>query len=75
MRLLTTSVAVMALAMAGPLLAHPVMVDSAAGTAGRAAIAIARQTGTSIVIADAPIASRRVPPIRGQMDAAEAARR
>ena len=75
MRLLTWSAALVGLSIAGPLLARPVMVDSAAGTAGRAAIAIARQTGTSIVIADAPIASRRVPPIRGQMEAEEAARR
>ncbi|OYX66942.1 MAG: TonB-dependent receptor [Sphingomonadales bacterium 32-64-17] len=75
MRLLTWSAALVGLSVAGPLLARPVMVDSAAGTAGRAAIAIARQTGTSIVIADAPIASRRVPPIRGQMEAEEAARR
>jgi len=75
MRRLASILALGAVLIAAPLLARPVMVDSAAGSAGRAAIEIARQTGTSIVIADAPLARRRVPSIRGRMEADEAAHR
>ncbi|TCM21680.1 outer membrane receptor protein involved in Fe transport [Novosphingobium sp. PhB165] len=45
------------------------------GTAGDAAIELARQTGTSIVIADPRLASRRIPALRGRMEAHEAVAR
>lgn len=54
--------------------ARPATVDSPAGQAGRAAIALARQTGTSIVITESRIAQRRVPAIRGRMEPHEAVR-
>jgi len=62
-------------AVASPALAEGVAVDAPAGRAGDAAVAIARQTGTSIVIADRTVASRKVPPIRGRFHAAEAVKR
>src|SRR5690606_18112888 len=46
-----------------------------AGRASDVAIVIARQTGTSIVVADAGIANRRVGAIRGTMDAGDAVKR
>lgn len=52
-----------------------VRIDVPAGTVAEAAIAIARQTGTSIVVTDPAIASRRAPRIRGRMTAREAVRR
>ncbi len=63
------------LMLAVPAVARPVTVDSPAGQAGRAAIALARQTGTSIIIADSGLAQARVPAIRGRMEPHEAARR
>ncbi|MFC3098978.1 TonB-dependent receptor [Alteraurantiacibacter palmitatis] len=72
---LCSLVALTMLAGAGPAFARPVLVDSPAGQAGRAAIALARQTGGSIVIADRALAERRVPAIRGRMEPHEAARR
>jgi iron complex outermembrane recepter protein len=63
------------LAIAPAAFARPVTVDSPAGQAGRAAITLARQTGTSIIIADGTVAQRRVPAIRGRMEGYEAARR
>lgn len=71
--LATALLATLSLPMAA--LARPATVDSPAGQAGRAAIAIARQTGTSIIITDSAIALRRVPAIRGRMEPHEAARR
>ena len=62
-------------AAAAPALAAPVAVDAPAGSVAEAAIAIARQTGTSIVIVDAGIARRNVRRIKGRMDPAEAVRR
>ncbi|HSG54931.1 MAG TPA: hypothetical protein VLA45_05710, partial [Paracoccaceae bacterium] len=62
-------------ALAPGAFARPATVDSPAGQAGRAAITLARQTGTSIIIADSAIAQRRVPAIRGRMEPHEAARR
>lgn len=50
-------------------------VDVPAGRAGDAAAAIARQTGTSIVIAAPELAARRVPAIRGRYSTEEAVRR
>ncbi|WP_374408427.1 TonB-dependent receptor [Pelagerythrobacter sp.] len=66
-----------AVAAVAPAAAHAqrVAIDAPAGAAGDAAIAIARQTGTSIVIADARTARRNVPRLRGTMDAAQAVRR
>lgn len=55
--------------------AQRVAVDAPAGTAAEAAIAIARQTGSSVVIADPAIARTKVRRIRGTMDAGEAVRR
>lgn len=72
---LAPAIAASLLAWAGPAAARPVLVDSPAGQAGRAAIALARQTGGSIVIADRALAQRRVPAIRGRMEPHEAARR
>ena len=50
-------------------------IDAPAGRAGEAAAAIARQTGTSIVIAEPDLAARSVPAIRGHYTAGEAVRR
>lgn len=63
------------LAIALPARAEPVQVDAPAGRAGDAAIVLARQTGSSIVIADARLAERSVAAIRGRMGAEEAVRR
>ncbi|MBX7481943.1 TonB-dependent receptor [Qipengyuania qiaonensis] len=49
--------------------------DISPGTVAESAIAIARQTGTSIVVSDPAIARRRAPRIRGRMSASEAVRR
>ena len=61
--------------IAAPTAAQSVPVDAPAGSAAEAAIAIARQTGTSVVIADPAIAQRRVRAIRGRMDAEAAVRK
>ncbi|AKM07877.1 TonB-dependent receptor [Pelagerythrobacter marensis] len=50
-------------------------VDVPAGRASDAAAAIARQTGTSIVISAPDLAARQVPAIRGRYSAEEAVRR
>jgi iron complex outermembrane recepter protein len=50
-------------------------IDVPAGSVAEAAIAIARQTGTSIIVADPAIARRRAPRIRGRLSALEAVRR
>ncbi|MDR7101628.1 TonB-dependent receptor domain-containing protein [Croceicoccus sp. BE223] len=63
------------LALAAPAAASERAVVTGAGTAGSVAIALARQTGSSIVIADPVLARRSVPAIRGRMDAAGAVRR
>ena len=60
---------------AAPALAERVEIAAPAGRAADAAIAIARQTGTSIVIADPDLANRRVRAIRGRMEPAEAVAR
>lgn len=65
-----------AVAMASaPAQAERVRVDAPAGRAAEAAIAIARQTGTSIVIADPDVGNRRVRAIRGSMSAADAVKK
>jgi iron complex outermembrane receptor protein len=61
--------------IATPAFAQAVRVDASAGRAADVAIAIARQTGTSIVIADPDIAERRVRAIRGRMEPGDAVRR
>jgi outer membrane receptor protein involved in Fe transport len=60
---------------ATPAYAGTVAVSAPGGSAGDAAIVLARQTGTSIVIADAAVARRRVGPIAGRMSAADAVRK
>ncbi|MFC0202895.1 TonB-dependent receptor [Novosphingobium soli] len=64
-----------ALAMPAPALAEDVAVSTRRGSLGDAAIELARQTRSSIVIADPLVALRPVPAIRGRMDTAEAVRR
>ncbi|MCT2398455.1 TonB-dependent receptor [Novosphingobium mangrovi (ex Huang et al. 2023)] len=58
-----------------PALAGTSRVATGPGSAGSAAIEIARQTGSSIVITDPALAARPVPPISGRFDAEEAVRR
>ena len=60
--------AVSAAIVATPAAAERVRIDVPAGRAADAAIAIARQTGTSIVIADPDVAERRVRANRGRME-------
>jgi outer membrane receptor protein involved in Fe transport len=62
-------------AIAAPVEAREAQVSVQAGTLEEAAIALARQTRTSIVVADPGHARRKVKAIRGQMSAAEAVRR
>ena len=62
-------------AVIAPAHAQRVQIDAPAGRASDAAIAIARQTGTSIVVADPDIAERRVRAIRGKMEAGDAVRK
>ncbi|MEL7728102.1 TonB-dependent receptor [Citromicrobium bathyomarinum] len=50
-------------------------IDVPAGTLGDSAIALARQTGASIVVNGSALATRRVARIQGTMSAAEAVRR
>jgi iron complex outermembrane receptor protein len=68
---------IMAVALAVPAAAQArdVAVATPSGSAAQAAIVLARQTRTSIVIADANIARRAVAPMRGRMTAGEAVRR
>lgn len=58
-----------------PAYAEEVTVSAPAGQADQAAIVIARQTGTSIVITDRVIAKRTVTAIRGKFSAQEAVAR
>lgn len=67
--------AVSAAIVAAPAAAETVRIDVPAGRAADAAIALARQTGTSIVIADPDVAERRVRAIRGRMKPEDAVRR
>lgn len=61
-----------AAAISAPAQAQSVRVDAPAGRAAEVAVAIARQTGSSIVVADRKVANREVPAVRGQMTAAQA---
>lgn len=75
MRPLAPLVAVATLAAASPLAARSVELAIPAGTVSEVAIALARETGTSIVIADPALGRRAVAGIRGRMDADSAVKR
>jgi outer membrane receptor protein involved in Fe transport len=64
-----------AIIAAAPAAAESVRIDAPAGRAADAAVAIARQTGSSVVIADPHIANRRVPAIQGRLTAEQAVAR
>ncbi len=51
------------------------IIDVPAGTVAESAIALAQQTGSSIVISDPVVAKRRAPRIQGRMSAGQAVRR
>ncbi|MBU1756242.1 MAG: TonB-dependent receptor, partial [Alphaproteobacteria bacterium] len=63
------------LALPASLAARDVAIDVPAGTVANSVIAIARQTGSSIVVSHPVLAERRSPRIRGRMDVAEAVRK
>ncbi len=65
-------IGIAAIVASAPAAAQSVAVSAPGGRAGDAAVAIARQTGVSVVITDSEIANRRVPAIRGQLTASEA---
>lgn len=64
-----------AIALYAPAHAQGVPVNAPAGRAGDAAEAIARQTGSSIVIAERDLADRRVSAIRGRYSPSQAVER
>ena len=61
--------------LAAPAEAREAQLALKGGRLDEVAIALARATGSSIVVADPALASRRVPALGGRMDAAEAVRR
>lgn len=61
--------------VSAPAHAEQVAVSAPAGQVGQAAIVIARQTGTSIIISDSAIAKRTVSAIRGRFTVQEAVAR
>lgn len=63
------------LACASPALAREADVNVAGGRLEDVAVALARQTGSSIVVADRDLAGRIVGPIRGRLSASEAVER
>lgn len=65
----------LAVSIAASAAAEPVRVNVPSGRAADVAIAIARQTGSSIVLSDRSLANRNVPAINGTMEPAEAVRR
>jgi outer membrane receptor protein involved in Fe transport len=73
--LIAAAVMALPLALPGTALARESAVSTRAGMAGEVAIELARQTGSSIVVADARVASRVIPALRGRMEPAEAVRR
>ena len=75
MRFAGTLLLAAAAIVAAPVHAQVVSVEVAAGRVGDAAAAIARQTGTSIVVTDRVLTARRVPAIRGSLSAEAAIRR
>lgn len=74
MKPLASLVALAALALAAPLSAKVADLAIPGGTLADVAIAVARATDASIVIADPRLAQRRVPGVRGRMDATAAVR-
>lgn len=74
-RALAFAAAFVAAVHAAPLSASVADLEIPSGTLEEVAIAIARATNTSIVIEDPRLARRRVPGIRGRMDATAALRR
>ena len=75
MRLFAPLAAVAVLAAPAPLAARKADLAIPAGTVSEAAIAIARATDASIVIANPALGRQRVPAIRGRMDADGAVRK
>ncbi|RKF18946.1 TonB-dependent receptor [Altericroceibacterium spongiae] len=65
----------LAVAVATPAFAQSHAVNVPAGTGSAAAMALARQTGTSIVLADPSLAQKNVPAIRGTLSADAAVKR
>ncbi|UIJ46842.1 TonB-dependent receptor [Sphingomonas cannabina] len=63
------------LVAAAPALAEPVALVLPAGRLGDAVLALGRQTGTNIAVADASLWGRRVPALRGRYTAREALER
>jgi iron complex outermembrane recepter protein len=74
-RTLVPLLAVTALVAAAPLSARSVALAIPAGTVSEVAIALARATGASIVIADPALGRRAVAGISGRMDAESAVKR
>ncbi len=75
MRPIVPFVAIAALAAASPLAARGVELALPAGTVSEAAIALARATGASIVIADPAMGRTRIGAIKGRMEAEAAVRK
>ena len=65
----------MVAALATPAAAEDMAIDAPAGSVADAAIAIARQTGTSIMVPDKAVSRRKAPRIRGRMTTREAVQR
>jgi len=72
---LGSMIGIAALCLATPALAEDVRVNAPAGRVGDVAIAIARQTGSSIVIAERDLGNRMVSGIRGRLSAEAAVER
>lgn len=64
-----------AVVASAPAQAESVRIDAPAGRASEVAATVARQTGTSIVIADRSVAERKVSAIRGRLQARQAVER
>jgi iron complex outermembrane recepter protein len=64
-----------AIVASAPAAAESVRINAPAGRAADVAVAIARQTGSSVVIADRDVANRRVPAIHGRLTAEQAVAR
>lgn len=75
MRIVWIFLAALIALLPAPAAAERVAVRSPAGTLSDAAIVLARQTGTSIVITDPALAKRRVKAFHGRMESDDAIRR
>ena len=75
MRALPFLAAAVVASIACPASARDHAIDVPAGTLADSAIAIARQTGSSVVVSGSVLAKRPVPRIAGRMSAAQAVRR